>query len=805
MDNNTESNTQLSTQIRQYLILSLEYWYLFVLAILISVVFFGYKNKFAYSEYGVYTTVLIKKQGSNPELVAGGLLLSPSRNLDNEMGFIQSYEMVNRVIKELDFRISYFLDNKIGYDPELYKNCPFIVELDTSKSQYYYNNIKIKIVDENNFELEIPNFDYSNNYSFGEKISIDNFGFTIYKNDSIFNSSHFKNDYFFYMNNEATLTKTFKDKLKVELSPERSSILWIWIEGKVPQKNIDFLNTMVGFYIEDRLYEKNLIAEKTIDFIDMQLDGFSDSLRKSEDDLQYFKQINSINISDQGQNLLERMQEFDNERKLKIMKQEYYEYMITVADNNPEDLLVMSPSILGFSDPVLEQYFIVFSDAIAEQSVLQFSIKEDANLPPNVIRTKEIENLQLKIKQHISQTIKYTKKSLTELDTKVNELQNEIYKLPLAERQMLQITRQFDLNNEIYTFLLQRRMEAGITLASNTPDVTVIDKSRIETMIYNGRNGGGNLPKTFLIAFFIVAIIIFIREVLKNKIESKFELEKLISVPIISSINYNHQKTELPTIEHQKSSISETFRLLRTNLQYSLTDKKEKLIVVSSTISGEGKSFISTNLAAIISATNKKTVIVGLDLRKPKIKEIFELEKNSGVSDYIIGNISYEELIQPTKYKNLFVIAPGTIPPNPAELIDSQKMSNLLDKVKQEFDYVVVDTPPVGIVADALLLIPKADVFLYVIRQDYSNKSSVKLLNEIITNNKLKNVGIVFNGVKKTVKYGLKYGYGGYGSTYSQGQGYYDDEKLSDKEKNLLKRINEAVLKLFMQIFRIKQ
>lgn len=808
MDNNieTQNQTSTSTQIRQYLVLALEYWYLFVLAIVISVGVFIYKNKFAYTQYGTYTTVLVKKQNSTPEQIAGGLLLSPTRNLDNEMGLLRSYDMANLVIKKLNFTVSYFLDNKLGYDPELYKKAPFIVILDTLKAQTYNQNIEIQILDENSFKLEIPAIEYSNKFSFGDKIDINNYGFIINKDSSIFNLANVNKKYYFHLNDEVSLTKLYKNKLNVELMYEKTSILWIWLEGKTPQKDIDFLNTLVDLYIKDRLSEKNVITEKTIDFIDLQLEGFSDSLKKAEDDLQYFKQANSINISDEGQNLLDQLQDLDKEKKQQQMKRDYYKYMLTVVENNPEDMLVMSPSILGFDDPVLEQYISSLSEAISNQNVLRFSIKKNADLPPNVISSLEIENLEKTIQQHITQTIKYTKGSLDEVSVKIKEFKDEIYKLPVAERQMLQITRKFDLNNDIYTFLLQRRMEAGITLASNTPDVKIIDKARPETILYKGRSGGGNLPKNLMIAFAIVAVIIFGREILKNKIEDKSELEKLVSVPIIASINHNHRDSQLPTLKYQKSSISETFRLLRTNLQYTLLDKKQKMIVVSSTISGEGKSFISANLASIISVTNKKVLLVGLDLRKPRVQDIFEVENTNGISDYLIGNVTYEDLIRPSKHKNLFIAMPGTIPPNPAELIESNKMGDFFDRVKQEFDYVIVDTPPVGIVADALLLAQRADAFLYVIRQNYSSKSSVKLLNEVIQNNPLKNVNIIFNGVKKSVTYGLKYGYGyGYGYGYTYGQGYYDDDNENiDKDKSFFKKLNEKILSKFLGIFNRK-
>jgi len=737
-NNNQDNNQQSSTQIRRYLVLALERWYLFLIAIIIAVVLFIYKGKFTYTKYGVSTTVLVDKQGSNPELLAGGLYLGGGRNLNNEMGLLRSYDLISSVIEELEFGVSYFLDNRIGYDPELYKTCPFLIVQDTLFTQH--NNIKIDvdITDENSFKLSIPALDFVNNYNFGEKIQYKNFSFSVKKDSSIFNASKIGKSYYFKFNSDSYLTNFYKNSIIIEPEGEGSTILWIWTQGTVPAKDVDFLNKLVEIYINLRLDEKNQIAEKTIEFIDFQLKGFTDSLRQSEDELQFFKQQNSINLSDDGQMLMEQLQEFDTKRKRQSLKLDYYNYMLSVIKNNPDQMSVMSPSILGFSDPILEQHLVNLSEAIYNKKILQFSVKPDADLPPNVINDLAIEDLQLTIEQHITQTIQYTDGALVDLEKSVRDLQSEINKLPLAERQLLQITRQFDLNNEIYTFLLQRRMEAGITLASNSPDVRVIDKARIETVQYNGREGGANLPKLLIIFISIVVAIIFVIEFLKNKVEDKSDLERLTDLPIFSSISLNNRDSQLPTLKYPKSSISETFRLLRTNLQYSLIDKSAKMIVVTSTISGEGKSFVSSNLAAILSVSNKRTVLVGLDLRKPRVHHIFSLVGSKGVSDYIIGEINYNELVVKTKYDNLYVALPGTIPPNPAELIESEKMTDLFERLKEEFDYVIIDSPPVGIVADGLLIGQKADAYYDDDNEKEEKKNFMKRINEIVISKVLK-------------------------------------------------------------------
>jgi len=791
MDNKLQEQNQTSVQIRQYLVIGLEYWYLFFIAMLIAVVFFFVKNKYAYNKYSVNSTIIIKKQNANPELAAGGLLLSSSRNLENEIGIIMSYDLMERVVRQLDFRVSYYLNNKFGYDPELYNKSPFYVDFDTSMAQYDYVNVYIKILNEKSIELSINEFNYKQIHKFNENISIDNFSFKIVKDSTTFNKSSIGKKYYFHFSNLSIITKELKNSLHVDLRSDGSTILWIWQDTEIPSKNIDFINKLIEVYIDDRMQEKNQIAKKTIEFIDSQLKGFSDSLKLSEDKLQLFKQQNSVDISEEGQNFLTQFKDLDKLKKEHVLKRDYYKYLLKISEDNPQQMVVMSPSIMGFSDPILEQYLIKLSEAIYQQKVLQFSVKENSNLHPNTVKSMEINNLSKVIKEYLEQTIKFTNSSIEEVDKKINILQAKIQKLPSAERQMLQITRQFDLNNEIYTFLLQRRMEAGITLASNAPDVGIIDKAKFETIQYKGKDGGIGLVKVLILALIIVIVIIFILELLKNKVEDKNEIERLSETPVVASITYNTRDTQLPTLKYPRASISETFRLLRTNIQYSLFDKNEhKLIVISSTISGEGKSFVAANLASILSFANKKVVLIGLDMRKPKVQKIFKYDNDFGVSDYLIDDISYDELVRKSEYENLKVILPGTIPPNPSELLESEKMSVLLNRIRKEFDYVVIDTPPVGIVADAILLAQKADVFLYIIRQNYSYKSSIKLFNEIVKKNKITNTGIVFNGVKKSAINGLKYGYG-YGY---YGEGYYDDEYKDSNGRGFMKKITEKWL-----------
>lgn len=796
-----EKQTQSgSDQIRRYLYLTLQYWYLFIIAIIISIILYFVLNKYAYTNYEVHTIILVNSQQSNPELVAGGLVLENRNNLDNEIGKLKSYDLIYKAVEKVGFRVFYFQDNNFGYDPELYGNSPFIVVEDTSKTQINDYKIKVKILNDSSLELSLPKTNYHKKINFGENFSYNEFSFKIIKNPEFFNSSCYNSKYYFYFEDKVTITKNFQKNIKIQLETEQSTLLWIWIIDKNISKNIDFLNALTQIYIEASILNKNQIAQKTIEFIDNQLNSFSDSLKSSEDLLQIFKQQYNIDLTKGSADLMEQMKQYDSDKKQLTLKRDYYQFMLSEIEKN-NNVNITSPSFLGFDDAILDKYLETLAESIRQQKILNYSVSTESQLPPNIIKKMEISDLEKTIEQHIREVIKYTNEGISEINKNIDEITKKLNSLPSAERQYIQINRKFDLNNQIYTFLLQRRMEAGITLASNMPDAKVVEIARQETSSFSGREGGVSLSKLMIIAIFIVVFVIFILEFFKNKIEDKLDVENHTNLPIIGNISYNYRSKELPTLLFPKSSITETFRTLRTNIGYSLIDSKKNIIIVTSMMSGEGKSFIAANLACILAVGNKKTLLIGFDLRKPRLQKLFdEMDYNKGFTNYLLGEITKQELIKPTSNPNLFITFAGTIPPFPSEILDSQKTKDFLTEISKDFDYIILDTPPVGIVSDALLLAPFSALFLYVVREKYSFKNSLKIINNIVVQNKINNAAIIYNGIESSVRYGIKYGYG-YGYGYTYGNGYYEDDSDLEQQRTILKKFNEKVVRRIMKFF----
>lgn len=410
---------------------------------------------------------------------------------------------------------------------------------------------------------------------------------------------------------------------------------------------------------------------------------------------------------------------------------------------------------------------------------------------------KDFDNQMAAVKNVLQENIVTAKSSLVYdlslLNAKIGQAENTVKKLPAEQQELLKIKRKYDLNDNIYTEFLQKRNEAEIVRASNLSDIHFIDPAK--------DIGGGLIgPKTsvnYVMALFLgilvpllfVLVIFFIN----NSIQNSEDISKLTQIPLLGVIGLNKDSGNMAVFEKPKSALSESFRGIRSSLQFLYKKQQvsgSKTLMITSSISGEGKTFCSINIATVFALSEKKTVIVGLDLRKPRLADEFQLKSSLGVVNYLIKQNSLEEITNSTQVPNLDVILSGPIPPNPSELILSDAMKELIDELKQKYDYIVLDTPPVGLVADSLELVQFADVTLYIVRQNYTKKDMITLLNTRLKRGELSNVSIVLNGYENKAKYGSGYGYGyGYGA-YSNG--YHEEEIKGGFWKEFLNRIRKS-------------
>ena len=789
MENKSVDSLQNTFDIKKFLLKILAYWYLFIIAGGVSWFYASMKVKFSTPIYSVHATVLIESDARPTENILGGLtILNPTKNLKNEIGVFQSYEIIRRAINKLDFEISYYEITRFR-DAELYNNQPFIVIQDTTHQQANYKKVYINIVNENEYEISINKNEAKKKLAFGDFFETNDFKFKL-KLKQKYHDGLKKKTFFFQFNTFDGLVNSYKGRLQIQPQFTQGTILWLWSNGAVATKEANFLNTIANEYILMQLEKKNKATIKTIEFIDRQLASIMDSLDVAQKDLQHFRNINKItDITREGDALFTEIDKLYEEKNNVYSRLKYYEYYLKELDSAKDARLIAIPTVYNINDPTLYNLLTKFQTAYEKLDEMSLSVIQD--IPSKKLLKNNIENLKKSLKLNISNNIHAAKNSIDRIEEELTKRYAQLHDLPILQREMRNITRKFELNDNIYTFLLRRRMEAGITQASNQAEAKILDLATGGNSVKVSPNEGDIQKKTLLIGLLLPLIFVILKDFLNNKIMDKSDIEAITNIPVVASIAHNDKKSPLPAHSTPNSPISESFRSLRTNLQYMMVDNDKKVISFTSTISGEGKSFCAANLAASLATAGKSTLIIGLDLRKPRLHNAFNLTNDIGISTMLIGESTFDEIILPTDIENLSITLSGPIPPNPAELIGTAKMLDFIYYTKEKFEYIILDTPPIAIVTDALLLSNFCDINIYVVRQNYTNKNALKVIDELYKNKNVAQLTILMNDVNFSSSFGYKYGYGqgyGYGYTYGYGtgQGYFDKGK-----KNVLVKIRD--------------
>lgn len=774
---------------KRYLSLFISNWYWFAIALFISISIAYGINRWSEEIYTVSSTLLIKDDqfnGTNSaisNIFPGSGLYTNQQNIRNEIGILKSYDLNLRVMKQLpEFYIMYTSVGRRGIaETRSYKTSPFIVIYDSLENQIIGQKVEIKILSEMKYKLRINGKrDLETDLKFGERFNSAGYDFIIDLRDrkSFKYDSNASNKFYFYFITPEVLANQYRNKLSVTPIEENASLVMLSTSGFVPNQEADYLNKLMEVYLDYGLGIKNETTDQTIEFIEQQLSTISDSLKIAENDLENFRLANKlIDISSEGTIIKDKLERIDAEKTNTIMQKSYYEYLRNYVESKNENTDIIAPSVMGVTDQLLIK--LVDELSVLQKQKRQLSINLYESTEPLQIIETNISNARNAIQENIENGLINLEKSLLDSDNKLAEVEKEIRKLPSTERQMINIQRKFDINNTVYTFLLEKRAEAGITRASNVPDNRVIDNAGAYSSEKIEPRGNRNLLIAIILGSLIPFICIILIDYLNNKIIDKKDVEKKTSVPIIGYISHNILKTDIPVIKNPGSTLSESFRSVRTNLKYFIKEIKKPVISISSTITAEGKTFISANLASILAITGKKVLLIGLDLRKPRIHKIFGINNEQGISNYLIGELDFREAVLKTEIDNLWYAPSGPVPPNPAELIESDAMTKFIDHAKDKFDFIIIDTPPVAIVTDALLISSLVDIYLFVVRQRYSSRNTLELIQELYENKNIKNIGIIINDISMSgyYGYGLRYGYSlGYG--YKYGYNYYDQYSL---------------------------
>ncbi|MFA6806214.1 MAG: polysaccharide biosynthesis tyrosine autokinase [Bacteroidales bacterium] len=798
-NNNNNIEEEASINLKELLFVMLSNWHYFIICVVVSILIFFAISKFTTPQYEAKATILIK---NNENTLSQLSMLDNSfggnkSNFQNEIGQIQSYSMTKRTVKALDLYVNYYEKSSFQMI-EIYNDSPFVVELDLFKLQTVDIPIKVEILSKDNYKLSYDSrencrqYDYgqdkllenkisftkkSKTLKFGEWYENDGMKFRVKVRDEIDINSNFKNiDYYFVINDLDLIAKDFHST-QIDLINKESTIINIAFKYPNQKKAIDYVNMLCKIYIDLTFEEKNYMSTSTIKFVDAQISNIADSLAIAEIKREEFQvKNNSIDLGGDAKFLFDKANELETKRAEEYAKTQYYDYLAKYISLADMDDGVVAPAVMGIEDPLLNN--------LVKELATRLTLKKSMALtttPKNVQYQKinaEINSLKNQIEENIRSLKKVSTLASNETSRQLNIFNSELNKLPSTQRNLINIERQFKFNDEIYTFLYQKRAEAEIARNSALPDHKIVDEARVALKVY---------PKTalnFMIAILLgilaPALYIFIRFQLNNLIESKADIEKVSKSPIIGYIpSIPENESKLVVFAKPKSQITESFRSIRTNIKYIVGRGKNQVILVSSAMPGDGKSFISMNLASVISLAGHKTIIIGYDLRKPKLHIFFNLKNNVGLSTYLIGKHSLDEIIQNTEFNNLDIIASGPIPPNPSELIDSEENAELIRELRKRYDAIIFDTPPISLITDAVTLTKESDINILVVRAGQTNKNIfASTINDFENRDKVK-FNFIFNDISNS---GSRYGYGGYGGYGNYGYGgygygYYDEEK----------------------------
>ncbi|NER12189.1 polysaccharide biosynthesis tyrosine autokinase [Leptobacterium flavescens] len=800
---------QGSFNIKNFLFRALRYWYIILFFVATALVIAYYINLRAEKQYRLDTLITVKEE-QNPFFTSTLNLTfnwgGASDKVETIRTILSSRTHNEDVVKLLQLYIHYMEEGAFRLE-DLHTNAPFVVDLNEALPQLINVPIRIEFKENNEFELsyELENEDvrlinYTKNEI--ERSRINTSYKESFKMNELIESSfiNFKigpredmepnpGDVFYikFTSIDEELVKF--QRVSVTLRTKGASMLALNIVGTNRAILADYLNATVDLLSIKQLEQKNLFATNTIKFIDERIKGVSDSLKVDEDRLKDFRQENQIfDLSTQGASLFDRMSELDAAKSAVEIKQAYLNQLDNYLKNSTEYSDLPAPAASGLDDPSLVKNITEIVNLSIQRSNLKTKVK-------NPLFYEQIDKQIDAIKNVLFESINSARaKNSVELDNlngRIQRLNYEFAKLPAEEQQLFNIERSYKLSEAAYSTLLEKRSEAGIVQAANVSDIRVIDPAKDlgQSPIFP------NTKQNYLMALFagllIPLSVILIISFLDHNVNAPKDIEQLSSIPLLGVVGRNRGLNNLAVYEKPRSAVSEAFRALRSSLQFiyrSQSIKGSKTVMVTSSISGEGKTFCSINIASVFALSSKKTVLVGLDLRKPKIFEDFDITNDFGTVNYLIGQNKLDDIIQKTRFEYLDIITSGPIPPNPSELIISERMKEFIAELKKKYDYIILDTPPLGLVADAVELVEYADASLYIIRQGKTKKGMLNFINDKYKKGEIKNLSFVLNDYrhKSQYAYGNSYGYGygyGYGG-YSNG--YHED----DKPRSLFKRLS---------------
>lgn len=781
--------------IQELLFKYLIHWPWFVGAVIVCLISAYIYLYVATPVYNISATVLIKddKKGGSSNNVAGldelGLsgLITSSQSIDNEIEVLRSKTLVKEVVNYLNLYVTYQDDDQIP-SKELYKTSPVQVNMTPQEAEKLKTKVVIEMVlhPQGSLDVNVKMEDKEIQKHFEKLPAIlpTNQGTLSFfqttdsisskKNEEVGSPVQDMRHITATISQPMNVARRYCENLSIEPTSKTTSVVTVSLKNSGLQRGQDFINQLLEMYNRNTNNDKNEIAQKTAEFIDERIGIISKELGSTEADLETFKRDAGItDLSSDAQIALTGNAEYEKKQVENRTQISLVEDLKKYLGHNEYEIL---PSNVGLKDITLAAQIDRYNEMLIERKRLLRTSTE--NNPAIINLDTSIRATKANVQATLEGTLQGLFITKADLDREAKRYMRRISDAPGQERQYVSIARQQEIKAGLYLMLLQKREENAIMLAATANNAKIIDDAIADVIPVSPKRSIIYLAALCL-GIAIPVVVIYMIDLTKFKIEGRADVEKLTSVPIAGDIPLTDEKNtkegSIAVFENQNNLMSETFRNIRTNIQFMLQNNK-KVILVTSTVSGEGKSFTSANLAISLSLLGKKVVIVGLDIRKPGLNKVFNLSsKEKGITQYLANpEMDLMSLVQLSDVnRNLYILPGGTVPPNPTELLARDGLDKAIEILKKNFDYVILDTAPIGMVTDTLLIGRVADLSAYVCRADYTHKAEYTLINELFHEQKLPNLCTIINGVDlKKRKYGYYYGYGKYGKHYGYGKRY---------------------------------
>lgn len=777
------------------------HWKWFAVSLVVCLIFAWLYLRFTTPVYNISAAIIVRddKKGGDTRTSALSMfedmgIMPTSQNIDNEIEIMQSKSLIKNVVTELNLYVSYYAKGTIDNE-ELYNSSPIRVSLPPQEAD---------LLPEEGILLHL-------NYSPGGSLDV----------TTIINEKEIHKQFnqlpavlptelgtFNFIPDSATVgqytepirievtvsaplrkARSYAESLTIEPTSKTTSVARISLKNSNQQRGEDFINKLVEIYNRNTNNDKNEVAQKTEEFIKERINIINSELGSTEEQLETFKRDAGVT-------------DVIKDAELAVTEKSQYEKL--VADNGIQINLVqylqaylktpqhandVLPTNVGLMDTNLSQLINEYNTTVLERNRL---LRSSSETNPVVTRiNSSVRDMRANLGTTINSVLKGLLITKTDLDRQANKYAGRISNAPGQERKLVGIQRQQEIKSGLYLMLLQKREENAIALAATTNNARIIDNAIPDEYPVSPKK-----KLIYLIAFVLsVGIpmgIIYVKDLLRYRIIDRQDVEKLTTVPIVGDVAVAASKEQRPIVvrENDNDMMAETFRAIRTNVLFMLGDTGKKVILVTSTISGEGKTFIASNLAVSLSLLGKKVLLIGLDIRKPGLNKVFNiLHKEKGFTQYLSSPQTTDlfALVRPSMVTpNLYILPGGLVPPNPTELVSRRALDDAITLLSKEFDYILLDTAPIGIVTDTQIIARVADLSIYVCRADYTTKTDYRLINELYDQKRLPQLCTIINGLDMTKK---KYGYGKYGKHYGYGKKYgygkqygYGFEHLENKQ-----------------------